>query len=87
VSFRQNGVGPEKNCADAILLKGHDLVVTWTQVLDRKDGKIVKGLEIDDFVLREDGKPQLLIKLAGLICSGQASPGISGIGRKSSPLH
>jgi len=23
VSFRQNGVGPEKNCADAILPKGH----------------------------------------------------------------
>ena len=58
MSFRQNGVGPEKNCADAILPKGHDLVVTWAQVLDRKDGKIVKGLEIDDFVLREDGKPQ-----------------------------
>jgi len=35
-----------------------DLVVTWAQVLDRKDGKVVKGLEIDDFTLREDGKPQ-----------------------------
>jgi VWFA-related protein len=35
-----------------------DLVVTWAQVLDRKDGTVVKGLEIDDFVLREDGKPQ-----------------------------
>jgi VWFA-related protein len=35
-----------------------DLVVTWAQVLDRKDGKIVKGLEIGDFALREDGKPQ-----------------------------
>jgi VWFA-related protein len=35
-----------------------DLVVTWAQVLDRKDGKVVKGLEIDDFALREDGKPQ-----------------------------
>jgi hypothetical protein len=35
-----------------------DLVVTWAQVLDRKDGKVVNGLEIDDFVLREDGKPQ-----------------------------
>jgi hypothetical protein len=23
VSFRQNGVGPSKSCADAILLKGH----------------------------------------------------------------
>jgi VWFA-related protein len=35
-----------------------DLVVTWAQVLDPKDGKVVKGLEIDDFVLREGGKPQ-----------------------------
>src|SRR5262245_37348078 len=35
-----------------------DLVVTWAQILDRKDGKVVKGLKIDDFVLREDGKPQ-----------------------------
>jgi VWFA-related protein len=35
-----------------------DLVVTWAQVLDRRDGKVVKGLEIDDFALREDGKPQ-----------------------------
>src|SRR5262249_62426072 len=35
-----------------------DLVVTWAQVSDRKDGKVVKGLEIDDFILREDGKPQ-----------------------------
>jgi hypothetical protein len=35
-----------------------DHVVTWAQVLDRKDGKVVKGLGIDDFVLREDGKPE-----------------------------
>src|SRR5215475_1957934 len=35
-----------------------DLVVTWAQVLDRKDGKVVKGLGVDDFVLGEDGKPQ-----------------------------
>jgi Ca-activated chloride channel homolog len=35
-----------------------DLVVTWAQVLDRKDGKVVKGLDKDDFILREDGKPQ-----------------------------
>jgi VWFA-related protein len=35
-----------------------DLVITWAQVFDGKDGKVVKGLEKDDFVLREDGKPQ-----------------------------
>jgi len=35
-----------------------DLVVTWAQILDRKDGKVVKGLEIDDFLLREEGNPQ-----------------------------
>ncbi|MBO0860689.1 MAG: VWA domain-containing protein [Chloracidobacterium sp.] len=35
-----------------------DLVVTWAQVLDRKDGKGVTGLGVDDFVLREDGKTQ-----------------------------
>ena len=35
-----------------------DLVVTWAHVLDRKDGKVVKGLEIGDFALREEGKPQ-----------------------------
>jgi VWFA-related protein len=35
-----------------------DLVVTWAQILNRKDGKAVKGLEIDDFVLGEDGKEQ-----------------------------
>ena len=46
-----------------------DLVVTWAQVLDRKDGKPVKGLEIDD-------------KLAALIRGGKSSPGLSGIGQK-----
>jgi VWFA-related protein len=35
-----------------------DLVVTWAQVMDRKDGKFVRGLEIGDFALREEGKPQ-----------------------------
>jgi glucose-6-phosphate isomerase len=29
VSLRQNGVGPEKNCADAILPKGHGCSGTW----------------------------------------------------------
>src|SRR5262245_33728834 len=31
-----------------------DLVVTWAQVMDRKDGKFVSGLEIGDFALREE---------------------------------
>ena len=35
-----------------------DLVVTWAQVTSHKDGKIVKGLERDDFMLKEEGKPQ-----------------------------
>jgi VWFA-related protein len=35
-----------------------DLVVNWANVLDSEDGKVVRGLEIDDFILREDGKPQ-----------------------------
>jgi len=40
-----------------------DLVVTWAQVWDRKDGKVVKGLEVEDFTLREDGKPQQMSSL------------------------
>ena len=40
-----------------------DLVVTWAQVLDRKDGKVVNGLEIDDFTSREDGKPQQISRV------------------------
>jgi VWFA-related protein len=35
-----------------------DLVVTWAQIMDRKEGKFVSGLEIGDFALREEGKPQ-----------------------------
>src|SRR5262245_12047162 len=35
-----------------------DLVVTWAQITSRGDGTPVKGLEIDNFLLREDGKPQ-----------------------------
>jgi VWFA-related protein len=35
-----------------------DLVVTWAQVFDNKDEKVVKGLEKDDFILKEDDLPQ-----------------------------
>jgi VWFA-related protein len=35
-----------------------DLVVTWAQIFNEKDGSVVKGLKIDDFLLREEGKPQ-----------------------------
>jgi len=35
-----------------------DLVVTWAQVTNRNDGTAVKGLGINDFLLREEGKPQ-----------------------------
>jgi VWFA-related protein len=42
-----------------------DLVVTWAQVLDRKGGKVVKGLEIGDFALREEGKPQQISLVKG----------------------
>jgi len=44
-----------------------DFVTTWVQVAGRNDGKAVKGLEIGDFVLREDGKPQRI----SLIKEGQ----------------
>jgi VWFA-related protein len=35
-----------------------DLVVTWAQILDRKDGNAVNGLEIGDFLLKEEAKAQ-----------------------------
>ncbi len=35
-----------------------DLVVTWAQITNGNDGTAVKGLGIDDFLLREEGKPQ-----------------------------
>ncbi|HEU0178593.1 MAG TPA: VWA domain-containing protein [Blastocatellia bacterium] len=44
-----------------------DLVVTWAQIFGSKDGKVVKGLEIGDFALREDGKQQQI----SLIKEGQ----------------
>lgn len=44
-----------------------DLVATWAQITNRTDGAAVKGLEIDDFLLREDGKPQQI----SLIKEGQ----------------
>src|SRR5262245_24118579 len=35
-----------------------DLVVTWADIFNRKDGSVVKGLSANDLLLREDGKPQ-----------------------------
>ncbi|MCI0663483.1 MAG: hypothetical protein L0220_20670 [Acidobacteria bacterium] len=35
-----------------------DLVVTWAHILNRKDGSVVKGLEAEDLLLREDRIPQ-----------------------------
>jgi hypothetical protein len=63
---------------------------------NQKDKKRRSGGTIEEFVEQTGGailigKPEegdeLLIKLAGLIRSGQPSPGLSGIGQKSSPLH
>ena len=39
VSLRQNGVGPEKNCADAILPKGHEDCVS---LQDESNGNMLK---------------------------------------------
>jgi len=39
VSLRQNGVGPKKNCADAILPKGHEDCVS---LQDESNGNILK---------------------------------------------
>lgn len=44
-----------------------DLVVTWAQITNRNDGSPVKGLGIDDFLLREEGKQQQI----SLIKEGQ----------------
>jgi hypothetical protein len=63
---------------------------------NQKDKKGRSGGTVEEFVEQTGGailsgtpeeSDELLIKLAGLIRSGQASPGIWGIGRKSSPLH
>jgi VWFA-related protein len=47
-----------------------DLVVIWAQVLDSQNGTVVKGLGKDDFVLREDGKPQQI----SLVKEGHGQP-------------
>jgi VWFA-related protein len=44
-----------------------DLVTTWAQVTNRVDGAPLKGLGLDDFQLREDGKRQQV----GLVKEGQ----------------
>jgi VWFA-related protein len=35
-----------------------DLVITWAHIFNKKDGSVVKGLEADDLLLREDSNPQ-----------------------------
>jgi VWFA-related protein len=35
-----------------------DLVITWANIFNKKDGSLAPGLEADDLLLREDGKPQ-----------------------------
>src|SRR5262245_18778038 len=35
-----------------------DLVVTWAHIFNKKDGSVVKELEVDDLLLKEDGKSQ-----------------------------
>ena|GEM_PF-2859980 len=35
-----------------------DLVVTWAHIFNKKDGSVVKELEADDLLLKEDGKAQ-----------------------------
>jgi hypothetical protein len=71
-------------------------IVAKFQRQNQKDKKGRSGGTVEEFVEQTGGAiligtpeegDELLIKLAGLIRSGQASPGISGIGRKSSPLH
>ncbi len=44
-----------------------DLVTTWTQVTNPKDGSLIKRLVVDDFQLREAGKAQHI----SLITEGQ----------------
>jgi len=39
VSLRQNGIGPKKNCADAILSKGHEDCVS---LQDESKGNMLK---------------------------------------------
>lgn len=63
-----------------------DLVVTWAQVLNSKDGTAVRGLEKEDFILREDGKPQQI----SLIKEGQGQPlsvvmAVEGLGCAAEP--
>ena len=71
-------------------------IVAKFQRQNQKDKKGRSGGTVEEFVEQTGGAiligtpeegDELLIKLAGMIRSGQASPGISGIGRKSSPLH
>ena len=66
------------------------------QRIIQKDKKLRSGGTIEEFVEHTGGtiltgkleeSDELLIELAGLIRSGQPSPGPSGIGQRSSSLH
>ncbi len=62
-----------------------DLVVTWAHILNKKDGSVVKGLEADDLLLREDGNPQQIsllkenqpLSVVILVKAGYCPPGTS----------
>src|SRR5262245_21754895 len=76
-----------------------DLVVTWAQITSRGDGTPVKGLEIENFLLREDGKPQqislikedqplsVVILVQGLIPCGESFTLISSFRRNREALR
>jgi VWFA-related protein len=62
-----------------------DLVVTWAHIFNKKDGSVVKGLEADDLLLREDGNPQRIsllkedqpLAVVILVKAGYCPPGTS----------
>ena len=79
-------------CMKAIIQK----FIAKFQRQNQKDKKGRSGGTVEEFVEQTGGailigtpeeSDELLIKLASLIRSGQPSPGLSGIGQKSSPLH
>jgi VWFA-related protein len=62
-----------------------DLVVTWAHIFNKKDGSVMRGLEADDLLLREDGNPQQIslikedqpLSVVILVKAGYCPPGTS----------